>query len=96
MKKRILKKIYKEKWKMHDRNALCWSFYIVNDNNIVDGSKFQNMRCMICHVNFVPFNPRTKKRRGFITYSKKIGIIALKKHVDVNHAIFVKRFSRKK
>jgi hypothetical protein len=31
--------LLKEKWKGHDRNALCWSFFIVNDNNIVDGSK---------------------------------------------------------
>ncbi len=43
MKKRILKKIYKEKWKMHDRNALCWSFYIVNDNNIV-----YDLSCKFC------------------------------------------------
>ncbi len=28
-----------KKQKGHDRNALCWSFFIVNDNNIVDGSK---------------------------------------------------------
>jgi hypothetical protein len=31
--------LQREKWKGHDRNALCWSFFIVNDNNIVDGSK---------------------------------------------------------
>jgi hypothetical protein len=27
----------KEKWRGHDRNA--WEFYIINDNNIVDGNK---------------------------------------------------------
>jgi hypothetical protein len=42
------------------------------------------------------FNPRTKERRGIITYSKKNGIIVLKKHVDVDHVIPIKRFSRKK
>jgi hypothetical protein len=31
--------VQREKWRRHGRNALCWSFYIVNDNNIVDGSK---------------------------------------------------------
>ncbi len=55
----------KEKWRGHARNALSWSFYIVNDNNIVDGSKPQIMRCMICHVKFVPFNPRRKERRNY-------------------------------
>ncbi len=29
----------REKWKVHNRNALCWSYYIVNENNIVDGRK---------------------------------------------------------
>ncbi len=33
-----------EKWKGHDRNVLCWSFFIVNDKNIVDGNKPQVMR----------------------------------------------------
>ncbi len=65
---------------------------ILNDNNIVDGNKPQIMRHMICHVNFVPFNPRKKERKGIITYYKKNGIIALKKHVDANHVMLAKRF----
>ncbi len=80
----------KEKWRGHARNALSWSFYIVNDNNIVDGSKPQIMRCMICHVKFVPFNPRTKERRNYKL--KKNGTTNLKKHVDANHVILAKRF----
>jgi hypothetical protein len=55
--------LQREKWKGHDRNALCGSFFIVNDNNVVDGSKPQIMRCMIYIVNFVLYNPRTKERR---------------------------------
>jgi hypothetical protein len=49
---------------------------------------------MICHVNFVPYSPRTKKGKGIITYFKKNGIIALKKHVDANHVILAKRFEK--
>jgi hypothetical protein len=49
---------------------------------------------MICHVNFVPFNPRTKERKGIITYYKKC-IIILKKHVDANHAMFTKDLKKK-
>jgi hypothetical protein len=60
--------VQRENWRRHARNALCWLFHIVNDNKIVDGNKPQIMRCMICHVNFVPFNPRTKERRGIITH----------------------------
>jgi hypothetical protein len=47
---------------------------------------------MICHVYFVLYNPRTKKRKGIITFFFKNGITALKKHVDANHAILVKIF----
>ncbi len=32
------------------------------------------------------------KRKGIITYFKKNGIIALKKHVDANHALLAKIF----
>jgi hypothetical protein len=55
--------LQREKWRGHDQNALCESFFIVNDNNIIDGSKPQIMRCMICVVNFVLYNPRTKESR---------------------------------
>jgi len=102
MKKRKLKfflqklHLQREKWKGHDRNAMCWSFFIVNDNNIIDGSKPQIMRCMICHVCFVLCNPRTKERRGIVTYSKKNGITTLKKHVDVDHVILAKKFEEVK
>jgi hypothetical protein len=47
---------------------------------------------MICHVNFVCYNPIIKERRGIITYFKKNGIKALKKHVDVNHVVLANRF----
>ncbi len=50
------------------------------------------MRCMICHVNFVLYNPRIKERKGNTTYLKKNGIITLKKHVDIDHVVLAKRF----
>ncbi len=84
----------RENWRGHDRNALCWSFFIINDNNIFNGKKPQIMRCMICHVNFVPYNPRTKERRRIITYSLKNGIKYLKKHVT-DHVVLTKRFEKK-
>jgi hypothetical protein len=32
-------------------------------------------------------NPRTKERKGLITYYNTYGIIVLKKHVDADHSI---------
>ncbi len=52
----------RKKWRGHDKNALCWSFYSVNDNNIVDGSKFKIMGCMIHHVIFI--KKTLKKKKG--------------------------------
>jgi hypothetical protein len=46
-------------------------------------------------VNFVLYNPRTKERKGIIIYSKKNGIIAMKKHVDVDHVVLAKKFEKK-
>jgi hypothetical protein len=37
---------------LNDKNALCLSFYVVNDNNIVDGRKYQIMHCMFCHSSY--------------------------------------------
>jgi hypothetical protein len=45
--------------------------YVVNDNNIVDGRKYQIMHCMFCHTNPIIFNPRRKERKIVISYYKK-------------------------
>jgi hypothetical protein len=37
------------------------------------------------------FNPSTKERNFFITYYKTFEILALKKHVNVNHALIFKK-----
>jgi hypothetical protein len=38
-----------KKWHPHNRNALCWSFYCVNDNLIVNLNVIQMMHCLLCH-----------------------------------------------
>ncbi len=54
----------------------CWSFCIVNDNNIVDGNKPQIMsRCMISHNFNLKIN---LERRGIITYYQTNRIQLLK------------------
>ncbi len=39
-------------------------------------------------------NPRTQARNGLISYYKTNGVTYLKKHVDKNHVIVVKRFEQ--
>jgi hypothetical protein len=68
-------------WKPHGRNAICWAFYEVNDNKLVDGKVSQIMQCFLCYKILVPFNPKTKLRKGLISSYKMNGITTLKKHV---------------
>jgi hypothetical protein len=42
------------------------------------------------------FNPDTKERKGFITHYKTYGITILKKYVDSDHAIIIKKLRKKK
>jgi hypothetical protein len=95
--KENLKKLHfqRKKWRHDSRNALCWSFYYVNNNKLVDVKCFQLMRCIFCHFNpIVITNAKSQARKALILYSSAKGIIALKKHVNVNHymiANFLKR-----
>jgi hypothetical protein len=53
------------------------------------------MRCILCYDNVVNIpNPRTKKRKGLITYYKTYAITIFKKHVDVDHSIIAKKFEK--
>jgi hypothetical protein len=64
----------------------------VNDGKEVERVSHQVMRCILCYVDLVDDpNPRTKKSKYFKTYYKTYDIIALKKHVDVDHFIIAKK-----
>jgi hypothetical protein len=64
----------------------------VNDGKEVEIASHQVMKCILCYDNIVNIsNPRTKERKGLITYYKTYGIIVLKKHVDANHFIIAKK-----
>jgi len=68
----------------------------VNNGKEVEVGSHQVMRCILHYDNVVNIlNPRTKERKGFITYYKIYGIITLKKHVDVDHCIITKKFEEK-
>ncbi len=71
----------RKKWRQDSRNALCWSFYCVNDNKLVDVKRSQLMRCIICYASSVSItNAKTQAREGLILYSIVNGIIALEKY----------------
>ncbi len=67
-----MKKLHfqRKKWKHDSRNALCWSFYCVNDNKPVDVKCFQLMRCNICYANLILIiNAKTQTRKCLILYN---------------------------
>jgi hypothetical protein len=78
--KEHLKKLHfqRKNWRHDSRNALCWSFYCVNNNKLVDVKCFQLMKCIFCHFNLILItNAKTQARKVLILYSNANGIIAL-------------------
>jgi hypothetical protein len=43
----------RRKWRHDNKNALCWSFYCVNENKLLDVKCFQLMKCIFCYVGLV-------------------------------------------
>jgi hypothetical protein len=73
--------------------SLCWSFYCVNDNKLVDVKCSQLMRCIVFYASpILTTNAKTQTRKGLILYSSANGITALKNHVYVNHCMIAKIF----
>jgi len=67
----------------------------VNDGKKVEAASHQVMICILCYDNVVNIhNVRIKEIKGLITYYKTYGIIALKKHVDADHFIIVKKIEK--
>ena len=84
-------------WKPYNRNSITWAFFAVNDDKAVGLVHPQVMRCVICHnatVGPAILALRTRCRKGLITYFKANGIIAMKKHVEVEHFISSKRYAK--
>jgi hypothetical protein len=74
----------------------CVGHFIINNNkvNVIDR---QTMRCILCHNNpILNVNPKTQARKGLIIYNTTNGIVALKKHVNLDHSNIFKNFEKKK
>jgi hypothetical protein len=74
-------------------NALCWSFYYVNDNKLVDFKCSQLMRCIIYYASSILItNAKIETIKGLILYNNENGIIVLTTHNYVDHCMIVKIF----
>ncbi len=65
----------REKWRPHNRNALCWPFFYLNDNAKWHLIYFKSCvnNCMLCYSNpMFSFNPRMKLKKGLIFYYTKM------------------------
>ncbi len=64
--KQILQQLQtqRKKWHHDNRNALCWSFYCVNDNLKVNLDVPQMMCCLLCQFQpvFYEFKKTIKER----------------------------------
>ncbi len=68
----------------------------MNDEKEVEIANHLVMRCIMCYIDTINvFNPRTKERKGLITYHKTYGITTSKKNVDVDHSIIAKNIEGK-
>ncbi len=84
-------------WKGNNRNALCWAFYCVNDNNELNVSTPQTMCYILCHSNpILNLNPKTQAKKGLIIYDTTNGIATLRKHVNTNRSNVLKNFEKEK
>ncbi len=85
--------IQRKKWRPHNRNVLCWSFYYVNDNLKINLDVLQMMRCLLCNFQFVFFvNLRKQLREGLISCYKTSSTTCLQKCFDVDHLRTFKKF----
>ncbi len=54
------------------------------------------MRCILCHNNpILNVNQKTQARKGLIIYNSSYGIVALRKHVNLDHPNSLKKFKKK-
>jgi hypothetical protein len=83
-------------WRGNSRNALCWAFYCVNDNKKANAIAPYITRCIFYHNNpILNINPKTQARKGLIICNSSNGIIALRKHVNLDHPNILKKFEKK-
>jgi hypothetical protein len=50
-------------WRKHNRNAIYWAFYCVNDDKKIDPENPSIMKCLVCYNSRMhALNPNTQKK----------------------------------
>ncbi len=73
---------------------MCWGFFTVNDNLLVDVEKPQMLRCIICRreqVDAFDLCQHFTLRKGLFKYGKINGITLVRTHVEYVHPKLVVR-----
>jgi hypothetical protein len=73
---------------------ITWAFFEVNNNQPINLSENQIMRCIICHseTNLPKILAMCiRRKKGFIAYHKFNGIQAMKNHVESDHSTLLQK-----
>jgi hypothetical protein len=75
-------------WATWSRKFDPWVFFVVNNGEVLNCDKIQQLRCNICFPHVVPpslIQKKTKGKKGIVAYNKSCGIGFMKHHVEVLH-----------
>ncbi len=83
--------MHKDYFENHNKNALCWVFFYVNDNKEVDLIAPQIMHYILLQQSNFEFKSKNSSKRGLIIYYNTTNRVpALRKHVNVDHSNILK------
>jgi len=70
--------------------------HFINDNKKVNVTTPQTMHYILCFNNpILNVNPKMQARKGLIIYNIINGIVALRKHVNLDHSNILKSLKKK-
>jgi hypothetical protein len=75
-------------WAAQSRKFDPWVFFVVNNGEVPNCDKIQQLRCNICFPHVGPpslIEKKTKSKKGIIAFNKSYGIGSVKHHVVALH-----------
>jgi hypothetical protein len=79
-----------QKWKPNNKNSICWGFFAVNDNSLIDFKNPHMLCCIICRPTRCQKVGNISKQmfvlcKGLIKYNTTNNITPMKTHIDGAH-----------
>ncbi len=75
--------------KPHNMTSICWGFFVINDNLLIDFENPQMLWCTIYQfkqvVGYILKRPNYILKKWFIKYNKTNNITFMKTHIDYAH-----------